>query len=72
MRSYQSVFALPSWLTFCGAYCWTAVRNCSAFSMSGRFVMLEAEVLTEYSNSGLPRAPDLVWISTTPLAAFAP
>ena len=72
MRSYQSVFAFPSWLTFCGAYCCTAARNCAAFSMSGPLRDAEAEVLTEYSNCGLPRAPDLVWMSTTPFAALAP
>ena len=65
------MFALSSRLSFCGAYCSTAARNCAAFSIEGSLVTDAADTLPLYSTRGRP-CPDFVVISTTPLEAFAP
>ena len=73
MSPNQSVFWPNSESTRAGAYVVTAVVNCAAFNMSGTLVTDDADMLVLYSNPlpGRP-FPDLVVMSTTPLAAFAP
>ncbi len=73
-RSSQLVFAVPNIESLAGSCTAVAARNCAALSTEASLVTDDAEALVVYSICvpWRPPPPDLVVMSTTPLAAFVP
>ena len=75
IRLNQFVLAVPSWLTRAESYVDMADTNCAVLRTLGTRVTDDAEAVVLYSTTVPwcpPADPDLVVMSTTPLAAFAP